>query len=131
MRRIKDSLDFLFRTAKIQYRIAANDKKPRKFGTERLLHQSEIHFIDAVGPGDGLIASQAAQKLGITKSAVTQIADKLVKKGLVEKRRSVNNRKEVMIKLTTDGEVAYENHRPFHQKLNDEMVRYFDGLSEE
>jgi hypothetical protein len=35
------------------------------------------------------------------------------------------------IKLTTDGEAAYENHRLFHQKLNDEMVRYLDGLSEE
>ena len=26
-----------------------NDKKPRSFGTSELLHQSEIHFIDAIG----------------------------------------------------------------------------------
>ncbi len=128
---IKESVDFLLRIAKIQNRINSNGKKPRKFGTNHLLYQSEIHFIDAVEPGNGLIASAIAKKLGITNGAVTQIADKLVKKNLIEKYKAPGNKKEVFIKLTTEGEVAYANHKLFHKKLTDKMVEYLDGLNKE
>jgi hypothetical protein len=36
----------------IQYRINMNDKKPKSFGTNQELYQSEIHFIDAIGIGE-------------------------------------------------------------------------------
>ncbi len=114
--------------SKIQYRINSNDKKPRNFCTKHALYQSEIHFIDAIAPGDGIIASQVAQKLGITKGAITQIADKLVKKGLIKKYKKPDNKKEVYIKLTRDGEVAYHSHRLFHKQLGDKMIAYLDGL---
>ena len=117
--------------SKIQYRINSNDKKPRSFGTSQALHQSEIHFIDAIGPGDGMISSHVACKLGITKGAVTQTADKLVKKGLAEKYKKPENKKEVYIKLTPEGETAYENHRLFHKQLGDKMIEYLDSLSRE
>jgi DNA-binding MarR family transcriptional regulator len=128
---IKESIDFLLRMAKIQNRINSNDKKPRMFGTKHLLYQSEIHFIDAVEPGNGLIASVIAKKLGITNGAVTQIADKLVKKNLIEKYKAPGNKKEVFIRLTAEGEVAYANHKLFHKKLTDKMIEYLDGLNKE
>ncbi len=117
--------------SKIQFRISCNDRKPREFGTKHKLYQSEIHFIEAVEPGDGMNASQVAKKLGITKGAVTQIADKLVKKGLVEKYKREGNKKEVYIKLKSDGVIAYENHQFFHKKLGDKMIEYLDGLNPE
>ena len=126
---MKESESLMIEFLKIQYRINSNDKKPRNFGTKHALYQSEIHFIDAVEPGYGMIASRVAQKLGITKGAVTQIADKLVKKGLIEKYKKPDNKKEVYIKLTRDGEIAYESHRLFHKQLADKMIVYLDGLS--
>ena len=75
-------------------------------------------------------ATSAAQKLSITKGAVTQIADKLVKKGFVEKYKKADNKKEVYIKLTSDGEIAYKAHRSFHKQLEDKMFAYLDGLDE-
>ena len=125
------SLKILRQAAKIQNRINNNDKKPRPFGTSRLLHQSEIHFIDAIEPGDGLNGSQLSQKLGITNGAVTQIAEKLLRKQLIEKYKKETNRKEVYLKLTEEGVVAFKNHRLFHKKLNDKMLEYLDGLSKE
>jgi len=127
---IKKSEALFAAFSKIQYRIAMNDKRPHTFGTEQALHQSEIHFIDAVGPGTGVNATCAAQKLGITKGAVTQIADKLVKKGFVEKYKKPDNKKEVYIKLTSDGEIAYNAHRSFHKQLEDKMFAYLDELDE-
>lgn len=125
---MKDSEKILAQGARLQYRISSNDKKPRSFGTDQLLHHAEIHFIDAIGPEDGLNGTQAAQKLGITNGAVTQIANKLVTKGLLTKYRKEENRKEVFLKLTDQGIVAFENHRAFHKILEDRMIAYLDSL---
>lgn len=127
---MKDSLKLLAQGAIIQYRISSNDKKPRKFGTQHLLFHSEIHFIDAIEPGDGLNVSQLSEKLGVTHGAITQIADKLLKKNLIEKYKKEGNKKEVYIRLTSDGEIAYENHKNFHGELNKKLIEYLDNLSE-
>lgn len=127
---MKDSIRLLEKGAKIQYRISSNDKKPRKFGTQYLLFHSEIHFIDAVEPGDGLNVSQLSEKLGVTHGAITQVADKLLKKRLIEKYKKEDNKKEVFMRLTSEGEIAYKNHKEFHEELNKKLVEYLDNLSE-
>lgn len=126
---MKDSMVFINNFAKIQYRINSNDKKPRKFGTSHFLHQSEIHFIDAIEPGEGSNVSQTAQKLGITNGAVTQVADKLVDKGLIKKYKKEGNKKEVYLKLTAQGTIAFESHRLFHKEINDKLIEYLDSLN--
>lgn len=123
------SLKIMLQAEKIQGRINSNDKKPRAFGTSQLLHQSEIHFIDAIEIGEGLNASLLSEKLGITNGAITQIADKLIKKDLVSKYKKENNKKEVYLKLTPEGEIAFKHHRLFHKKLNDKMLAYLESLS--
>ena len=82
---MNDVLSFIKLTQKIQYRISANDKKPKSFGTRHKLYQSEIHFIDAIGLDGGYSASELSEKLGVTNGAVTQVSDKLLKKKLIEK----------------------------------------------
>ena len=115
----------------VQYRINLNDKKPKKFGTNQLLYQSEIHFIDAIGNSKEINASQLSSKLDITNGAVTQVAQKLLKKQLVEKYKKETNKKEVYFKLTKLGEIAYENHITFHQELTDKVIEYLEELSQE
>ncbi len=115
----------------IQYRINMNDKKPKRFGTNQQLYQSEIHFIDAIGISEEINASQLSSKLDITNGAVTQVAQKLIQKNLVEKYKKETNKKEVYFKLTEMGRVAYENHKAFHKELEDKIFEYLKGLSQE
>ncbi len=75
----------LAQIAKIQYRITSNNKKPRKFGTNHLLYHSEIHFINAISSYKELNVSQLSEKLGVTKGAITQVAEKLLRKNLIYK----------------------------------------------
>ena len=119
------------RMAALQYKINSNDKKPRSFGTSELLHQSEIHFIDAIGIDSEINASQLSDKLHISNGAITQVADKLLKKKLIEKYKIETNKKEVYFRLTEQGKVAYESHRKFHQDLCDKIIAYLKGLSPE
>ena len=128
---MKDSENLLLQSTRIQYRINLNDKIARNFGTCQRLYQSEIHFINAIEPGEGLNASQLSRKLGITNGAVTQTADKLVKKKLIKKYKRKGNKKEVYLRLTAEGEIAFENHRLFHKKIKDRMIEYLDSLNKE
>lgn len=126
---MNDIQSFMERTAKIQYRINANDKKPKRFGTACLLYQSEIHFIAAIGLSDGLSASELSEKLGITNGAVTQVADKLLKKKLIRKYKKEENKKTVYIALTKEGLRAYKNHEKFHTDFNKKLAAYLSSLS--
>ncbi|MCT4543951.1 MAG: MarR family transcriptional regulator [Vallitalea sp.] len=118
------------RMSAVQYRINLNDKKPKSFGTDKLLYQSEIHFIDAIGENT-INASQLSAKLDITNGAVTQVAEKLIKKKLIEKYKIESNKKEVYLKLTDSGKIAYKNHKLFHKELNDKIISYLETLTKE
>ena len=111
------------------YKINCNDKKPKSFGTMELLYQSEIHFIDAIGPNGNINASQLSDKLSISNGAVTQVADKLMKKNLIEKYKKEANKKEVYFRLTEQGEVAYKSHQKFHQELFEKITAYLNSLN--
>lgn len=126
---MKVSLEILEKIAMLQYRINQNDKKPKSFGTDHLLYQSEIHFIDAIGIDTEINASELSDKLGITNGAVTQVAQKLIRKELIEKYKTSSNKKEVYFRLTESGKVAYHEHVLFHKRLNDKMTTYLDGLN--
>lgn len=115
----------------IQYRINLNDKKPKNFGTNQQLYQSEIHFIDAIGIDEEINASQLSSKLDITNGAITQVAQKLIQKKLVEKYKKETNKREVYFKLTEEGRIAYEKHKAFHKVLDDRLIEYLQGLSQE
>ena len=117
------------RMAALQYKINSNDKKPRSFGTSELLHQSEIHFIDAIGIDSEVNASQLSDKLHISNGAITQVAGKLLKKKLIEKYKIETNKKEVYFRLTEQGKVAYESHKEFHQGLCEKIIAYLNDLS--
>ena len=126
---MNDIQGLIERTAKIQYKVTANDKKPRTFGTQHKLYQSEIHFIEAIGLDGGYSASELSEKLGITNGAVTQVADKLLKKKLIEKYKKADNKKTVYFKLTNEGTVAYKNHEKFHAGFNEKLAAYLSSLS--
>lgn len=128
---MNDYLKVIEKMAKVQYQVNQNDKIPKNFGTNQLMYQSEIHFIDAIGYDEQMNASQLSKKLGITNGAVTQVAEKLLRKKLIEKYKKETNKKEVYFRLTEQGGIAYENHRLFHQELNDKMIQYLSGLSKE
>ena len=126
---MNDVESLIRRTAKIQYKVNANDKKPRTFGTQHKLYQSEIHFIEAIGLDGGYSASELSEKLGITNGAVTQVSDKLLKKKLIRKYKKAENKKTVYITLTKEGVRAYKNHEKFHEGFNKKLTAYLSSLS--
>ena len=88
-------------------------KKHTSYGGIELTHR-EIHTIACIGDHPGLNLTKLASLQGITKSAASQMINRLRKKELVTKQVSAKSEAEIDIVLTKYGKVAYDEHKKYH-----------------
>ena len=88
-------------------------------------------ILDTVGKREGINVTELARAHGITKSAVSQAVKKLERKGLIERYRMPDNRKEVLFRITTEGRVAFEAHLDFHDQVEGPFSKELASLSED
>lgn len=98
------------------------EKIPIDHGTGDLLYASEVNTLEIIGEIPGINLTQLAEKKGVTKSAVSQIVAKLVKKKLVTKKQSPDHEKVFFMELTESGKIVFENHEKFHAKYDTPMI---------
>jgi DNA-binding MarR family transcriptional regulator len=98
---------------------------PRSFGEAGVLTPSEIHTIDAIGCDEGLLMSELARRLGITKGAVTQIVDRLETKALVKRSPHPAIARGIIVSLTETGMIAYNAHLELHMAFYDRLRESF------
>ncbi len=110
-------------------KFAAVEKSPRDFGSGDKLFPSEIHVIEAIGNHPGVNMTELAAELGVSKPAVTQIVGKVARKKLLRRYKSAHNRKEVLVRLTEKGEVAFLGHQEFHARMDAAAVERFSRLT--
>lgn len=87
------------------------ERNPHDFGGAGRLTPSEIHVIDAIGCGEGILMSKLALHLGVTKGAVTQIIMRMEGKELVRRLAHPTDFRSTFVRLTEKGEVAYQAHK--------------------
>ena len=111
-------------------KIIRNEKAPKHYGVDVLLHPSEIHMVMFIGNNKGNHLSELARIVGVTRGAVSQVVAKLEKKGLVEKEEDPDNHLKTVPVLTSKGQVAYWNHEQQHEKADIELFAFMDRLSD-
>lgn len=109
-------------------KLNALEKTPRHYGTDELLYASEIAMIESLGYKPDVNVTEFADNHGITKGAVSQQVKKLEKKGLVTRHKNPANQKEVLLKLTTKGQIAFHQHTLLHLQLANEFFERFETL---
>lgn len=107
------------------------EKIPIDHGTGDLLYASEINTLEIIGKYPGINMTQLAQKRGVTKGAASQIVTKLVKKKLITKNQAPDSNKELSLKLTTPGGIAFKNHEKFHAKYDQPMIEKLKEMNPE
>jgi DNA-binding MarR family transcriptional regulator len=86
-------------------------------------------MIEAVSTHKNVNASELAAIMGITNGAINQVANKLIKKGLLEQYRTNDNKKDVYYSLTTQGQIANIAHNNYHKEQYSCMEEYINKLS--
>lgn len=81
------------------------------------LTTNDAHVIEAIGKTEIKNMSSVAKKLNVTTGTLTISVNSLVKKGYVNRERSEEDRRVVLVSLTEKGKRAYEHHEIFHQKM--------------
>jgi DNA-binding MarR family transcriptional regulator len=103
---------------------------PHDFGTGVNLYRAEIHMIAAIAENPYCNMTGFAEKIGVTKGAVSQTIGKLVRKGLVRKVNAPGNSRDVMLELTEQGWVGCRNHEAFHRYMYDLLKDHFGEETE-
>ena len=82
--------------------ITAKQKIPKEYADRQVLYNAEIELLEKIYQYPEANISILSVKLGVTKSAVTQISIKLLDKGLIEKFQDSKNKKEKYFRLTNE-----------------------------
>ena len=88
---------------------------------------TEMHTIDAIGMYEARTMSEVAADLKITVGTLTTAINNLVKKGYVERKRTEEDRRVVLIQLTKRGKLAFRIHDKFHRDM---VKATIEGLNE-
>ncbi len=102
------------------------EEKCIKKGEFSDLSIKELHIIDSIGIEREPSMSETAKELGITSGTLTIAIDNLIRKGYVQRQRSKEDRRVVMIKLTDKGIRAYKAHEDFHKDLVSSALEALD-----
>lgn len=107
------------------------EEKCLKIGEFSDLSISEMHVIDNIGINRERTMSDTAKDLRVTSGTLTTAVDNLIKKGYVERKRSIEDRRVVIIKLTESGVAAYYAHEDFHKDMVISALQQLDIKEEE
>ena len=96
-----------------------NTLEERAMRTEeyRDVTTNDMHVMEAIGPDGAKNMTRVAKELEVTTGTLTISVNSLVKKGYVDRSRSEEDRRVVLISLSNKGKKAYLHHRRFHEEM--------------
>ena len=78
---------------------------------------NDMHVMEAIGLEGEKNMTSVARELEVTTGTLTISVNSLVKKGYVERSRSEEDRRVVLVSLSGKGKKAYLHHQKFHQEM--------------
>lgn len=83
---------------------------------------NDMHVIEAIGLDRAKNMTSVAKTLEVTTGTLTIAVNSLVKKGYVDRVRSEEDRRVVLISLSDKGKKAYLHHQKFHKDMIEAVV---------
>lgn len=111
--------------------ISSYESIPRKYGTEDELYMVEAHTINLIGNKTQTTASELANLTKKTKGAISQMVNKLIKKGLVLKSKNPIDKREYILELTKKGKMVYDFHYQLDKQEYTKILNKLHQFSEE
>lgn len=102
-----------------------NTLEERAIRTEeyRDVTANDMHVMEAIGLDGAKNMTSVARELEVTTGTLTISVNNLVKKGYVDRSRSEEDRRVVLVSLSHKGEQAYRHHQKFHEEMINAVLR--------
>lgn len=104
------------------------EERAIRTGDYKDLSANDMHVIEAIGVESKRNMTAVAKSLSVTTGTLTIAINGLVKKGYVERVRSEEDRRVVLVFLSGKGKKAFAHHKAFHDEMISAITR---ELSEE
>lgn len=88
------------------------------------LNLSEVHLLKVAEQNPNYTLIEYAEKLNVSRSAITQLVNLLEKKDCVKKKKA--NMKSFVLELTSKGEIVCNKHDEEHKKIENDLRRIFE-----
>lgn len=88
---------------------------------------NDMHVMEAIGPEGAKNMTRVARELEVTTGTLTISVNSLVKKGYVDRTRSEEDRRVVLVSLSGKGKKAYLHHQKFHQEMIEAVLQELSG----
>ena len=92
---------------------------------------SEVHCIESIGRNVGSNVTKLAESFYMTRGAISKMAKKLIKRGIIESYQKPDNKKEIYFRLTSQGQVIYKVHAELHKEFQERDKAVFEQITEE
>lgn len=102
-----------------KYRVDLENKQHRILD----LNLSEVHLLKVAEQNPNYTLIEYAEKLKVSRSAITQLVNLLEKKDCVKKKKA--NKKSFVLELTSKGEIVCNKHDEEHKKIENDLRRIF------
>ncbi len=107
------------------------EERALRTGEYKDVTTNDMHVIEAIGMDGAKNMTRVARSLEVTTGTLTIAVNSLVKKGYVDRTRSEEDRRVVLISLSEKGKRAYLHHRRFHEQMIDSVVEELTGEEQE
>lgn len=120
-------MDTLFEFSSVS---SVNQNLPRTYGTDDVMYMAEVHLLRDIRNTNDASVTKIAEAQGKSKSAITQIVNKLEKKHLIEKVRIPGSRN-TLLTLTDRGYIVTEFHDRFDKEQYSHILSHLPDYSNE
>ncbi|GAB2640069.1 MarR family winged helix-turn-helix transcriptional regulator [Vibrio panuliri] len=87
---------------------------------------AQVHTIEVLGNHGQMRMKELADKLSITTGTLTVQVDKLVTAGLIERLPHPEDRRSIVVGLTSQGLTIHQHHNQLHLDLVKDLTRNLD-----
>ncbi|MBF0527701.1 MAG: MarR family transcriptional regulator [Deltaproteobacteria bacterium] len=98
---------------------------------EVTLYPSELHLMIVVEEGGAVNVTAMAEKLGVTKGAISQTVSRLIRKKMIITTKNPSRKNELTIHFTTTGQTALRAFSLRRAEHRAKFTAYLAELSEE
>jgi DNA-binding MarR family transcriptional regulator len=96
---------------------------------ELTLFPSEIHLLGLISEGASVNATTMADKLGVTKGAVSQTLSRLEKKKAIIKTKDPFNKNVLTVQFTPTGLNALQSFSKMRMETKNQFLKYLGALT--
>lgn len=104
------------------------EKTPSECASGQPVYTAEINFLKSIAHANEINAVELSNQMNVTRSAVTQMSNKLEERNLIEKYSKPDNKKEKYLRLTELGENVLKEYEQKHRDANERMCDYLSSL---